>query len=94
MTELEDKETRLKRLDAFLLSQKPQEFTDESFYYATSIFMSVALNKTYELIQKENINQKTAEDMAYEFGNELRELCKKYTNIDLHEVTKKLINKK
>lgn len=64
---------------------KPQ-FTMEGFKAGLFIFSSVVLDKLFDFQEKENIPLDIREDMAVKCGSEIRELVKKYCNIDPHEL--------
>jgi hypothetical protein len=64
--------------------QKP-DFTDEGFRAATKIFMSVLMDKIWELQQDENISMENRCNMVQKAGEDVRKLIKTYTNIDTHE---------
>lgn len=61
------------------------EYTDEGFRATLKIFMSVLMDKMWELQFNEKIDIKDRLNMAEKAGNDLRELVKTYTNIDTHE---------
>ncbi len=63
-------------------------FTNEGFIAGIYIFQSILLDKMWELQSKENMSQETREDMATKCGTEIRDLVKKYCNIDTHELYK------
>jgi hypothetical protein len=57
-------------------------YPEESLKAATSIFMSVLMDKIFEKQVLDKIELSNACDMATECGNELRQLIKKYTGKD------------
>jgi hypothetical protein len=69
------------------IALKP-EYTNDGFRAGVKIFMSVMLDKMWELQVDENIPFDIRADMADKLGNEIRHLIKKYTNIDTHELYK------
>ncbi|HAS91577.1 MAG TPA: hypothetical protein DCS12_04835 [Clostridiales bacterium] len=64
------------------------EFTNEALRAATKIFMSVLMDKMFDLQIKEKMTHKSAYEMATVAGEELRRLIKIYTDIDTHELFK------
>lgn len=70
-------------------------FPDTALRTATYIFMSVMLDKMYDLQRKENLDLTDKENMTEVLGNEIRRLIKTFTNIDSHEfyIENKLIKK-
>lgn len=58
------------------------KFTEEGFRASLKIFMANMLDKTYDYQQKNKMSPKEGFDQASEIGKILRELVKKYTNID------------
>ncbi len=63
-------------------------FDNMDLFAATKIFASCILDKMYELQLKEKMSMENASDMAVKLGNEIRNLVKIYTDIDLHELAK------
>lgn len=63
-------------------------FTNEGFRAGIYIFKSVILDKMFELQEKENINFDIRCDMAEKCGDEIRQIVKKYCDIDTHELYK------
>jgi len=70
------------------VADKPN-YTEEGFKGGIKIFMSVMLDKMWELQEKENIEMSDRENMATKLGESLRALVKTYTDIDTHELYKK-----
>ncbi len=64
------------------------EFTTEGFRAATKIFMSVLMDKIWELQEGENITMEDRMNMVQKAGEDVRHLIKVYTNIDTHEFYK------
>jgi hypothetical protein len=64
------------------------EYTNEGFRAATKIFMSVVLDKMWELQESENIPIEDRSNMATKAGEDIRQLVKNYTNIDCHDLYK------
>lgn len=73
------------------VAQKP-EFTMSGFRAASKIFFAAFMDKMWELQTEEKITQETREDMAVKAGEELRQLVKKYTNIDTVDLYDRRIN--
>lgn len=73
-----------------VLRDTPKQYSDRDLFNATIIMMDVLMNKSFELMQKEQIDLTTASAMCEKCGNEFRQLIKTYTNIDMHELTKTL----
>lgn len=69
------------------LSTKP-EYTIGGFRAAIKIFMSVMLDKMWELQVKENMEQPDRENMAVKLGEEIRKLVKTYVNIETYDLYK------
>jgi hypothetical protein len=68
-----------------LVGEKPC-YIDYALRSASRIFSSVLLDKMFELQKLEKIPLNIAEDMAIQAGKEIRQIVKKYTNIDTHEL--------
>lgn len=64
------------------------EFTEEGFRAGIKIFMSVMLDKTFELQIKEGFSEEDAGDMANKMGEDLRKFVKTYADIDTHDLYK------
>lgn len=62
------------------------EYTIEGFRAATKIFMSVMMDKIWELQSDENIDMEDRMNMAQKCGEDVRKLVKTYTNIDTQEL--------
>lgn len=60
----------------------------EAFRAITKIFMSVLMDKMFELQSNEEMRQEDREAMAYKAGEDLRAFVKKYTDVDTHELYK------
>jgi len=60
----------------------PEEYEDETLLYSTKVFSHVVMNKMYftEEASAEKLNNAEA------FGKELRQLIKKYTLKDTHDL--------
>ncbi len=61
--------------------QKP-EYTTEAFRATIKIFISVLMDKTWELQQDEKITIEDRMKMVEKLGKDVRALVKTYTNID------------
>jgi len=68
-------------------AEKPY-FTNDGFRAATKIFMSVMMDKMFDLQMREKMNIDDAGNMAEKFGNELHKLIKIYANVDTYEFYK------
>jgi len=62
------------------------DFDQETFRAAIYIFQSALMDKLFDLQDKENMTMQNREDMATKCGEDLRDLVKKYTNIDTHKL--------
>lgn len=65
------------------------EYTEAGFRAATKIFMSVIMDKMWELQQSENITLQDRANMAQKAGEAVRGFVKTYTDIDTHELYRK-----
>ena len=70
------------------VGQKPG-YTLDGFRSATKIFMSVLMDKIWELQTDEKIDIKDREKMVEKAGHDVRKLIKTYTDIDTHDLYKK-----
>jgi hypothetical protein len=64
------------------------EYTDEGFRAATKIFMSVLMDKIWNLQCNENMDMEDRVKMVEKAGNDVRNIIKIYTDIDTHELYK------
>ena len=64
------------------------EYTDEAFRAGIKIFMSVMIDKSYELMERENISLEDSCNMSEAIGQDIRKLIKQYTDIDTHDLYK------
>lgn len=62
------------------------EYTQEGFRAILKIFMSVFMDKVWELQEKEDISIEDRENMAAKAGEDLRKFIKTYTDIDTHKM--------
>ena len=69
------------------VGEKPN-YTREGFRAAIKIFMSVVLDKMWELQNWDGMPQSDRENMATVCGNELRKFVKTYTDIDTFDLYK------
>lgn len=69
------------------VGNKPN-YDNEALRSATKIFMSVMMDKMFELQMKEEMTLEVSCDMADKLGNELRVLIKKYADVDTFEFYK------
>jgi len=67
--------------------EKPN-FPEESLASATKIFMSVMMDKLYELNIKEEMDLETSSAMAEKCGEDIRKIIKVYTGKDSHDFYK------
>lgn len=65
------------------------EYTEDGFRAAIKIFMSVIMDKMWELQETESIDMKDRENMACKAGEDLRSLIKTYTGVDCHDLYNK-----
>jgi len=70
-------------------NQGKPNYTIEGFQAATKIFMSVLMDKMFELQTDESLNLKNRLNMAQKAGEDIRQLIKTYTDIDTYELYKK-----
>lgn len=70
-----------------LKGEKPN-FTHEAFIATTKIFMSVIMDKMWELQEKDRIDMIDREKMSSKMGEDMRNIIKTYTNLDTHEFYK------
>jgi hypothetical protein len=61
-------------------------YTIEGFRGATKIFMSVLMDKIWELQANENIPMENRIQMVEKAGQDVRQLIKTYTDIDTHQL--------
>lgn len=64
------------------------EYTIQGFRAATKIFMSVILDKMWELQDWDKLAQYDREKMATKCGEDLRKFVKTYTDIDTFDLYK------
>ena len=69
-------------------SDEKTEYSIEGFRSGCKIFMSVLMDKMWELQEKENIPMEDRKKMVHSAGSEVRELIKKYCDIDTFELYK------
>ena len=67
------------------ISVKP-EYTDEALRASIKIFSSVVLDKMFSLMDKEEMDIETRNNMAAKCGEEIRHLVKVYTDIDTRDL--------
>ena len=58
------------------------EYTDEGFRSAVKIFISVMMDRIWELQEDESLEMDDRVAMVEKCGNDVRNLIKTYTNID------------
>jgi hypothetical protein len=64
------------------------EYTNEAFRSGIKIFMSVLMDKIWELQENEKITLDDRIKMVEKAGADVRELIKTYTNIDTQDLYK------
>ena len=64
------------------------EYTTDGFRAGIKIFMSVLMDKIWELQQDEKITMEDRINMVQKAGEDVRKLVKTYTDIDCHELYK------
>ncbi len=64
------------------------EYTEDGFRAACKIFMSVLMDKIWELQSDEKIDMEDRIKMVEKAGADVRALIKIYTDIDTHELYK------
>ncbi len=64
------------------------EYTIEGFRAGVKIFMSVMVDKIFDLQENENMTLEDRLKMVEKVGGEIRKIVKVYTNIDTHELYK------
>ena len=64
------------------------DYTMEGFRGACKIFMSVIMDKLWELQEADKISQEDRENMATKCGEDLRKFIKTYTDIDTFDLYK------
>jgi hypothetical protein len=64
-------------------------YPENSLKAATKIFMSVLMDKMYDLQDNENFIMNDRINMAIKAGEDIRKLVKIYTNIDTYDFYKK-----
>lgn len=64
------------------------EYSMEGFRAATKIFMSVLMDKIWELQADEKIDMEDRIKMVEKAGQDVRSLIKTYTNLDSHDFYK------
>jgi len=67
---------------------KRPEYTMDGFRGATKIFMSVLMDKIWELQECEKISMNDRINMVQKAGEDVRKLIKTYTDIDTHKLYK------
>jgi hypothetical protein len=68
-------------------------YTTEGFRAGIKIFMSVMMDKIWELQQEEKITMDDRMKMVEQCGKDVRALIKVYTNIDIHSLYENNSNK-
>lgn len=65
-------------------------YTEDGFRASIKIFMSTLMDKIWELQEKEGMDIENRVKMVEKAGEDLRKLVKIYTDIDTHELYKKV----
>lgn len=65
-------------------------YTEDGFRASIKIFMSTLMDKIWELQEKEGMDIENRGKMVEKAGEDLRKLVKIYTDIDTHELYKKV----
>jgi hypothetical protein len=65
-------------------------YTEDGFRASIKIFMSTLMDKIWELQEKEGMDIENRGKMVEKAGEDLRKLIKIYTDIDTHELYKKV----
>ena len=63
----------------------PFDFPPEALRNATKIFATVMMDRIWKRSQASNMNIEITGKMAQDCGNEIRDLVKKFTLVDLHD---------
>lgn len=69
---------------------KPPEYTIGGFRASIRIFASALIDQLWNLQEKEGIDMEDREAMSEKCGQEIRKLVKTFTDIDTHDLYKKL----
>jgi hypothetical protein len=69
------------------IGAKP-EYTEDGVRAGIKIFMSVLMDKIWDLQEEEKIDQKTREAMATKAGEDVRQLIRTYTGLDTFDFYK------
>lgn len=64
------------------------EYDKDGFRAAMKIFMSVIMDKMWELQENESLSIEDRCNMANKVGEDIRKLVKTYTDIDTHDLYK------
>lgn len=84
---LQEIETALWEFEVYKSTEKPC-YPENSLRAATKIFMSVLMDKMFDLQSKENLALEDRMNMAVKAGEDIRKLVKTYTNIDTFDFYK------
>ena len=71
-----------------LNSNLQPDYTTDGFRAATKIFMSVLMDKIWNLQSNEEMDMEDRVKMVEKAGNDVRNIIKIYTDIDTHELYK------
>lgn len=69
------------------IGSQPQ-YTIDGFRAGIKIFMSVLMDKTWDLQQNETLTMEDRIKMVEKLGQEVRTIVKTYTDIDTHDLYK------
>ena len=63
-------------------------YSNEGFRASIKIFMSILLDKMFELQHNENMSMEDKSNMCRKAGEDIRKLIKTYTGIDTYDIYK------
>lgn len=69
-------------------SESQPKYTHDGFKAGIKIFMSVLMDKIWDLQESEDIEMQDRLDMVQKAGEDIRSLVKTYTDIDCHKLYK------
>jgi len=65
---------------------QPPLYTNDGFRGGIKIFISVMLDKMWDLQEDENMSMEDRSNMAEKCGSEVMEIVRKYTGVNTHEL--------
>lgn len=68
-----------------MIGEKPN-YTDDGIRAGIKIFMSVMMDKMFDLQDNEDIPMEQRIEMVEKLGKDIRSMVKTYTDIDTHEL--------